>query len=61
MHMLHIEEEQIRDLLTYEELISAMERALVRFSLGETRQPVRSLLRVPEYDGIFGMMLWMAT
>lgn len=54
--MLHLDEEHVRSLLTYEELIPAMEQALIRFSSGKIRQPVRSLMRVPEYDGIFGMM-----
>src|SRR5580698_6718826 len=55
-HMLHLTEEQIRPLLTYEELIPTMERALVRFSAGEIYQPVRSVLRVPEHDGLWGLM-----
>lgn len=54
--MLHLGEEQVRSLLSYEELIPAMEQALIRFSSGRINQPVRSLLRVPEHDGIFGMM-----
>jgi thiomorpholine-carboxylate dehydrogenase len=54
--MLHIDEEQIRSLLSYEELIPAMEQVLIRFSSGKIQQPVRSLLMVPEYAGIFGMM-----
>lgn len=54
--MLHLDEERVRSLLTYEELIPAMEQALIRFSSGKIRQPVRSLLRVPEHGGIFGMM-----
>lgn len=54
--MLHLDEEQVRDLLTYEELIPAMEQALIRFSAGKIRQPVRSLVMVPEHNGIFGMM-----
>ena len=54
--MLHLDEEQVRVLLSYEELIPAMEQALVRFSAGKIQQPVRSLLMVPEHDGIFGMM-----
>ena len=55
-HMLHLTEEQIRPLLTYEELIPILERALVRFSAGEIYQPVRSVLRVPEHDGLWGLM-----
>ncbi|WP_158750844.1 ornithine cyclodeaminase family protein [Acidobacterium sp. S8] len=54
--MLHLDEEQVRSLLHYEELIPAMEQALIRFSAGEIRQPVRSIMRVPEHNGIFGMM-----
>ena len=54
--MLHLDEEQVRDLLSYEELIPAMEQALIRFSSGSIEQPVRSLLMVPEHEGIFGMM-----
>jgi ornithine cyclodeaminase/alanine dehydrogenase-like protein (mu-crystallin family) len=54
--MLHLDEEQVRSFLSYEELIPAMEQALIRFSSGKIRQPVRSLLMVPEHAGIFGMM-----
>jgi len=54
--MLHLDEEQVRSLLNYEELIPAMEQALTRFSSGEIRQPVRSIMPVPEHNGIFGMM-----
>jgi ornithine cyclodeaminase/alanine dehydrogenase-like protein (mu-crystallin family) len=54
--MLHLTEDQIRPLLTYEELIPAMEQVLIRFSAGEIQQPVRSILRVPEHDGLWGLM-----
>jgi ornithine cyclodeaminase/alanine dehydrogenase-like protein (mu-crystallin family) len=54
--MLHFDEEQVRSFLSYEELIPAMEQVLIRFSSGKIHQPVRSLLMVPEHDGIFGMM-----
>jgi ornithine cyclodeaminase/alanine dehydrogenase-like protein (mu-crystallin family) len=54
--MLHFTEEQIGQLLTYEELIPAMEQALIRFSAGEVQQPVRSILRVPKHDGLWGLM-----
>src|ERR1700744_2970890 len=54
--MLHFTEEQIGQLLTYEELIPVMEQALIRFSAGEVQQPVRSILRVPEHDGLWGLM-----
>ncbi len=54
--MLHLDEEQVRSLLSYEELIPAMEQALIRFSSGDILQPVRSLVRIPEHDGILGLM-----
>ncbi|QNI31761.1 ornithine cyclodeaminase family protein [Alloacidobacterium dinghuense] len=54
--MLHFDEEQVRGLLSYEELIPVMERVLIRFSSGQIQQPVRSLVMVPEHSGIFGMM-----
>jgi len=54
--MLHLDEEKVRSLLSYEELIPAMEQALIRFSSGKIQQPVRSLVMVPEHSGIFGMM-----
>jgi ornithine cyclodeaminase/alanine dehydrogenase-like protein (mu-crystallin family) len=49
-------EERVRERLTYEALIPAMERALRDLSLGKIQQPVRSVLRVPEHDGIFAVM-----
>jgi ornithine cyclodeaminase/alanine dehydrogenase-like protein (mu-crystallin family) len=54
--MLHLDEEQVRSFLSYEELIPAMEQVLIRFSSGAIQQPVRSLLMVPEHSGIFGLM-----
>jgi thiomorpholine-carboxylate dehydrogenase len=54
--MIHLDESRVRELLRYEELIPAMEQALIRFSSGKIQQPVRSLLMVPEHHGIFGMM-----
>jgi ornithine cyclodeaminase/alanine dehydrogenase-like protein (mu-crystallin family) len=49
-------EETVRSLLTYEELIPAVERALIDLSAGKIQQPLRSVLRVPEHDGIFALM-----
>jgi ornithine cyclodeaminase/alanine dehydrogenase-like protein (mu-crystallin family) len=54
--MLHLDEQQVRSVLAYEELIPVMEQALIRFSSGRIQQPVRSLVMIPEYAGIFGMM-----
>lgn len=49
-------EEKVRERLTYEALIPAMERALRDLSLGRIQQPVRSVLRVAEHEGIFAVM-----
>ncbi len=50
------DEEKIREGLTWEALIPAMERALRDLSLRRIQQPVRSVLRVPEHEGIFALM-----
>lgn len=49
-------EETVRSLLTYEELIPAVERALVDLSAGRIQQPVRSILWVPQHNGAFAQM-----
>jgi ornithine cyclodeaminase/alanine dehydrogenase-like protein (mu-crystallin family) len=49
-------EEQVRAVLSYEELIPAMRQALMDFSAGRVRQPVRNIIPVPEYGGWFGVM-----
>jgi ornithine cyclodeaminase/alanine dehydrogenase-like protein (mu-crystallin family) len=54
--MLTFDEAQVRQHLTYETLIPALEQALIRFSTGEITQPVRTMLPVPEYHGDFGLM-----
>ncbi len=52
----YLSEAAIRKVLHYEDLIPAMERALIDFSSGKVLQPVRSILPVPEYHGFFGIM-----
>jgi ornithine cyclodeaminase/alanine dehydrogenase-like protein (mu-crystallin family) len=54
--MEYLDEEKVRSLLTYEALIPAVERALIDLSAGKIQQPVRSILRVPQYEGIFALM-----
>ena len=54
--MICLDEEQVRRLLRFEDLIPAIEKALVDFSTGRWRQPVRSILTVPEHGGIWGLM-----
>jgi ornithine cyclodeaminase/alanine dehydrogenase-like protein (mu-crystallin family) len=51
-----ITEEQVREALTFRELIPAMERALMDFSAGRAQQPVRTVLPVQEHGGWFGVM-----
>ncbi len=50
------DENAVRELLHYEDLISAMERALIDFSTGKVLQPVRSILPSAAHNGLFGIM-----
>lgn len=49
-------EEAVRSLLTYEDLIPAVERALIHLSGGKIQQPVRNILWVPQHNGAFAQM-----
>src|SRR3989442_242880 len=51
-----LDEEQVRQHLRMEELIPAMEKALIDFSAGKVTQPVRSVITVDPPGGFFGMM-----
>ena len=53
---LFLDEEQVRQYLRMEELIPAMEKALIDFSSGKVTQPVRSVITVDPPGGFFGMM-----
>ena len=53
---LHLDEEQVRQHLRMEELIPAMEKALIDFSAGKVTQPVRSIITIDPPGGFFGMM-----
>src|SRR5213595_3122188 len=53
---LHLDEDQVRKHLRMEELIPAMEKALIDFSAGKVTQPVRSVITVDPPGGFFGMM-----
>jgi thiomorpholine-carboxylate dehydrogenase len=53
---LYLDEEQVRQHLRMEELIPAMEKALIDFSAGKVTQPVRSVITVDPPGGFFGMM-----
>jgi len=54
--MLYLDEGQVRRHLRLEELIPAMEKALIDFSAGKVIQPVRSVIMVDPPGGFFGMM-----
>jgi ornithine cyclodeaminase/alanine dehydrogenase-like protein (mu-crystallin family) len=51
-----LDEEQVRKHLRMEELIPAMEKALIDFSAGKVTQPVRSVITIEPPGGFFGMM-----
>jgi len=49
-------EAAIRRVLRLEDLIPAMECALIDFSSGRVQQPVRSIISISQYDGFMGIM-----
>jgi ornithine cyclodeaminase/alanine dehydrogenase-like protein (mu-crystallin family) len=49
-------EEKVRALLSYDELIPAIRKALMDFSAGRVHQPVRTIIPVSSYGGWFGVM-----
>jgi thiomorpholine-carboxylate dehydrogenase len=51
-----LDEASIRRVLRLEDLIPAMERALMDFSAGRVVQPVRSIIAVPQHNGLMGVM-----
>jgi len=53
---LFLNEEQVRQHLRMADLIPAMEKALVDFSIGKVTQPVRSVIKVDPPGGFFGLM-----
>jgi ornithine cyclodeaminase/alanine dehydrogenase-like protein (mu-crystallin family) len=53
---LFLSEEEVGKHLRMEELIPAMEKALIDFSTGKVTQPVRSVITVDPPGGFFGMM-----
>ena len=53
---MNLEESTVGRLLSMEEVIPAMERALADFSSGTVVQPVRTMLPIAEHEGFFGLM-----
>ena len=54
--MLFLDEEQVRAVLTYDELIPAIRQALMDFSAGRVVQPQRTVMSVPAHAGWFAVM-----
>lgn len=53
---MHITDAQVRELLTYDELIPAMQSALADYSAGNAVQPVRTTIPVDENGGFLFVM-----
>jgi ornithine cyclodeaminase/alanine dehydrogenase-like protein (mu-crystallin family) len=54
--LLFLDEDQVRAVLSYDELIPAMRRALTDFSAGRSVQPLRTVMSVAEHAGWFAVM-----
>jgi ornithine cyclodeaminase/alanine dehydrogenase-like protein (mu-crystallin family) len=54
--LLFLNEDQVRGVLSYDELIPAMRQALMDFSAGRVIQPLRTVMSVAEYGGWFAVM-----
>jgi len=54
--LLFFDEDQVRAVLSYEELIPAIRQALMDFSAGRVVQPVRTVMSVAAHDGWFAVM-----
>jgi thiomorpholine-carboxylate dehydrogenase len=54
--VLYLDEDRVRELLSWDRLIPAMENALIEFSLGQVVQPVREMLTVEEGKRYLGVM-----
>jgi ornithine cyclodeaminase/alanine dehydrogenase-like protein (mu-crystallin family) len=54
--VLFLNEDQVRRHLQMPELIRAMEKALIDFSVGKVTQPVRSVIKVDPPGGFLGLM-----
>jgi len=54
--VLTLSEADVAEVLTYEQLIPAMEQALSAFSAGRTIQPVRTMLTIEEGQRFLGIM-----
>src|SRR6266571_3230210 len=54
--LLFLNEDQVRAVLSYEDLIPAIRQALMDFSAGQVVQPVRTVMPVTAHGGWFAVM-----
>jgi len=54
--VMYLDEDRVRGLLRWDQLITAMEEALADFSLGRVLQPVRNMLTIEEGKRYLGIM-----
>ena len=54
--LLVLNEDHVRAVLTYEELIPALRRAFMAYSTGQAQQPLRMVMRVTADTGWFALM-----
>jgi ornithine cyclodeaminase/alanine dehydrogenase-like protein (mu-crystallin family) len=54
--LLVLGEDQVRDALTYRELIPALRQAFIAFSAGQVQQPLRTVMRVAAESDWFALM-----
>lgn len=54
--LLFLNEDRVREVLSYDNLIPAIRRALMDFSAGQVVQPVRTVMRVVAHSGWFAVM-----
>lgn len=54
--LLVLSEDQVREALTYDELIPALRQAFMAFSAGLVQQPIRTVMRVAADTGWFALM-----
>jgi ornithine cyclodeaminase/alanine dehydrogenase-like protein (mu-crystallin family) len=58
--VMYLDEDRVRGLLRWDQLIAAMEKALADFSLGRVLQPVRNMLTIEEGKRYLGIMAAVA-
>ncbi len=54
--LVEITEAQVREVLRLEQIIPALQRALIHLSMGNVTQPVRTVISIPEHQGWIGIM-----